>query len=118
MNLLCPNCQKMLQVPEQYAGQQMKCPLCTGAFTVPALPQMPAAATVPAGPKESAPAYVPPLPDSATAHQANRAAASAADDDVPSGPPGNLAPHTPPAGYTKTRTYTLNPNVVPLVAPL
>ena len=38
MNLLCPNCQKMLTVPEQYAGQLMKCPLCNGTFTVPALP--------------------------------------------------------------------------------
>jgi len=32
MNLLCPNCQKMLTVPEQYAGQLMKCPLCAGTF--------------------------------------------------------------------------------------
>src|ERR1700677_4573180 len=32
MNLLCPNCQKMLTVPEQYAGQMMKCPLCAGDF--------------------------------------------------------------------------------------
>ena len=38
MNLLCPNCQKMLTVPEQYAGQLMKCPLCSTNFTVPALP--------------------------------------------------------------------------------
>lgn len=38
MNLLCPNCQKMLTVPEQYAGQLMKCPLCSNTFTVPALP--------------------------------------------------------------------------------
>jgi hypothetical protein len=38
MNLLCPNCGKMLTVPEQYAGQLMKCPLCSGTFTVPALP--------------------------------------------------------------------------------
>src|SRR3989442_1506053 len=38
MNLLCPNCSKMLTVPEQYAGQLMKCPLCSGTFTVPALP--------------------------------------------------------------------------------
>lgn len=36
MNVLCPNCQKMLQVPDQFAGQAMKCPLCGGAFTVPA----------------------------------------------------------------------------------
>src|SRR5262249_35380006 len=32
------NCGKMLTVPEQYAGQLMKCPLCSGTFTVPALP--------------------------------------------------------------------------------
>jgi hypothetical protein len=42
MNLLCPNCQKPLSVPEQYAGQPMRCPLCAGTFTVPALPQSPA----------------------------------------------------------------------------
>ena len=38
MNLLCPNCQKMLTVPDQYAGQTMKCPLCGANFTVPVLP--------------------------------------------------------------------------------
>jgi hypothetical protein len=38
MNLLCPNCQKPLTVPEQYAGQPMRCPLCSGTFAVPALP--------------------------------------------------------------------------------
>ena len=35
MNLLCPNCQKPLSVPDQYAGQPMRCPLCNGTFTVP-----------------------------------------------------------------------------------
>lgn len=38
MNLLCPNCQKMLTVPDEFAGQTMKCPLCSGTFTVPGLP--------------------------------------------------------------------------------
>src|SRR5579859_3036070 len=38
MNLLCPNCQKMLTVPDQYSGQTMKCPQCTGTFTVPGAP--------------------------------------------------------------------------------
>jgi hypothetical protein len=47
MNLLCPNCQKMLTVPEQYAGQLMKCPLCAGTFTVPALPDAGAPAPSP-----------------------------------------------------------------------
>ena len=48
MNLLCPNCQKMLTVPEQYAGQLMKCPLCSGTFTVPALPGAPSVEPAPA----------------------------------------------------------------------
>lgn len=67
MNLLCPNCQKTLTVPEQFAGQLMKCPLCSGTFTVPALP--PAGEPAPAEPSEpsrpaaeSAPAFAaPPL---------------------------------------------------------
>lgn len=49
MNLLCPNCQKMLTVAEQYAGQTMKCPLCAGTFNVPAL----APATPPVSPPPS-----------------------------------------------------------------
>jgi hypothetical protein len=52
MNLQCPNCQKLLTVPEQYAGQLMKCPLCQGNFQVPSLP----------GGVEPAPAFAPPAP--------------------------------------------------------
>src|SRR6516164_2904232 len=43
MELLCPNCQKKLTVPEQYAGQIMRCPLCQGTFNVPAMPSTVAA---------------------------------------------------------------------------
>jgi hypothetical protein len=38
MNLLCPNCQKMLLVEDQYAGQMVRCPLCNNTIPVPALP--------------------------------------------------------------------------------
>jgi hypothetical protein len=38
MNLLCPSCQNQLAVPEHYAGQLMKCPLCGNSFTAPAMP--------------------------------------------------------------------------------
>jgi hypothetical protein len=101
MNLLCPNCQKMLQVPEQYAGQLMKCPLCTGTFTVPALPTPP-----PAPPPMPAPAPADNLgfsaePSGAPAHR---------DLGVPSGPP--------PAGYMHQRSYTFSPRVIPWIAPL
>jgi hypothetical protein len=47
MNLLCPTCQKQLQVPEQYTGQRMQCPLCSAQFTVPNVPQMPGAVAPP-----------------------------------------------------------------------
>ncbi len=40
INLLCPNCQKPLSAPVQYAGQLIRCPLCAGTFTVPPLPKM------------------------------------------------------------------------------
>jgi hypothetical protein len=56
MNLLCPNCWKMLTVPEQYAGQLMKCPLCSGTFTVPALPPSGGGLDAPAPPQ---PAFSP-----------------------------------------------------------
>jgi hypothetical protein len=41
MELLCPSCQRKLTIPEQYAGQQMKCPLCNNMFTAPALAPVP-----------------------------------------------------------------------------
>src|SRR6266700_1928412 len=53
MNLLCPNCGKMLTVPEQYAGQLMKCPLCSGTFTVPALPPSGGGLDAPAPPSSA-----------------------------------------------------------------
>jgi hypothetical protein len=59
MNLLCPNCQKMLTVPEEYAGQLMQCPLCRGTFTMPAMPSQGGA------PKPPAPTPPPP-PDTFT----------------------------------------------------
>ncbi|NBO92809.1 MAG: hypothetical protein EBV06_10955 [Planctomycetia bacterium] len=60
MNLLCPNCQKMLTVPEQYAGQLMKCPMCVTNFTVPALPT----STPGTPPSSPAPAFNPAPPTS------------------------------------------------------
>jgi len=38
MNLQCPNCQKMLNIEDKFAGQLMQCPLCSGTFTAPVLP--------------------------------------------------------------------------------
>lgn len=38
MNLQCPNCQKMLNIEDKFAGQLMQCPMCGGTFTAPVLP--------------------------------------------------------------------------------
>jgi hypothetical protein len=92
MNLLCPNCQKMLTVPEQYAGQLMKCPLCAGTFTVPALPSAPAAPP-------------PPVPDVHT-HQPEPPSLTEPVDVMPEPHDGGAEL---PAGYRKTCTLTFSP---------
>lgn len=69
MNLLCPSCQKTLQVAEENAGQQMKCPHCSTMFTAPSLavspappPSSPLTVTPPAfAPYESVEATPPPV---------------------------------------------------------
>jgi hypothetical protein len=61
MEILCPNCQKKLTILEQYAGQMLKCPLCGGTFTAPALPPapaVPAAATYGVQPASAPPQVV------------------------------------------------------------
>lgn len=37
MKIRCPRCEKMLNVPEKYAGKAIRCPGCNQAFKVPAL---------------------------------------------------------------------------------
>jgi hypothetical protein len=87
MEILCPNCQRKLTILEQYAGQQMKCPLCAGTFNAPALPATPG---VPASPVNSpAPAVLPPGPLGAAAP--DNFAAPLPQLDLPPGPPTPLA---------------------------
>jgi hypothetical protein len=50
MEILCPHCQKKLTIPDQYAGQVMKCPLCAGTFPAPALPPAPVPPIIPPPP--------------------------------------------------------------------
>jgi hypothetical protein len=126
MNLLCPNCQKMLTVPEEYAGQLMKCPLCNGTFTVPALPTSAAApAPVPAGPPGGTDVYgvrhepeppAPPSfrPDGVTAPDLKPPApSSTATTKTP--PPPSTAPSpsaAPPEGYTRAPAVWFSPKVL------
>src|SRR5438105_113517 len=109
MNLLCPNCQKMVMVDEQYAGQLVKCPLCAGTFTVPALaptapPAQPPApggySFAPPGPAPAAPPQPEPAPAAPTAA-------------APGPEPLDRAAAAPPAGYRHTATVWLSPRVLP-----
>jgi hypothetical protein len=38
MDLLCPHCQKRLNLPDASAGQVVRCPLCAATFTAPGMP--------------------------------------------------------------------------------
>src|SRR6266508_2942482 len=116
MNLLCPSCQKMLQVPEQYAGQQMRCPLCNSTFTVPPLPDAPNLAPSPPPPAPApGAAEVYPLADDHT----QPPPPSTAPPPLPS-PTRAPAPPSPPppvGDYTKLRSIVISPRVVPWIAP-
>jgi len=116
MELLCPNCQKKLTVPEQYAGQLMRCPLCQGTFTVPAMPSTVAAET--AEPFGGQPA--PRAETYGVAHDPIAAAPSlppisAETPSAPSTPPPSSAAAlsaTPSAGYSRVCAMRFNPQVI------
>lgn len=111
MNLLCPSCQKMLQVPDQYAGQQMRCPLCNNIFTVPGLADAPAMPPAQPAPLPfSPPPAPPPLP----------ASSSQPPPPLPSAPAPSQAPAPPPppvvvGDYTKMKSIFISPTVVPWI---
>ena len=110
MNLLCPNCQKPLSVPEQYAGQPMRCPLCAGTFTVPALPQ----SSAPPPPPPPPPPSPTPPPDVYGVHEVAPPPPPVHDMDLqvlpsspPPPPPGHGGP--PPAYAEEQPTYPVTP---------
>jgi hypothetical protein len=112
MEILCPNCQRKLTIPEQYAGQQMKCPLCQGTFTAPAL--APAAPNLaPAPPPSPAPPPPAPGPVAAPPPPPGPAAPGVAP------PPSTPAPPTTPLEYSGKFSILVNPRYlqfVPLAA--
>lgn len=122
MNISCPYCQKILTVPEQFAGQQMKCPLCEGAFTVPAMSAAGSASAEvyslgppppPNPPPEIAPAES--LSTSASTPPKSRPTPSDRQSDRKSEPTDK--PTVPPAGYQGTLTLWISPRVVSWIAP-
>jgi hypothetical protein len=110
MELLCPSCQRRLTIPDQYAGQLMKCPLCNNNFTAPALAPVPGAAIYTPPPAAPAPgpasAAPPPVPGA---------------NDFAAQPPQKAPALTPvlPVDYTHQWSVWLSPRVlswVPSVA--
>jgi hypothetical protein len=114
MNLLCPLCQKMLTVEEKYAGQMMKCPLCSGTFTVPGLPSTPA---VPPAPPEANPVAGSAETPAAPASTGPAPPASASPEHTPA-PSRPQSPQTSTAGYQKVFTVTFNPRVLMFIPPI
>jgi hypothetical protein len=107
----------MLTVPEEFAGQLMKCPLCNGTFTVPGLP----GAAPPPPPPSSAGAPsdifsiqqepVPPAPP--VSHWEPPPSPTSA----PLAPPPPPPPPLPPQDYQHSAAVHLSPKVLPWIAP-
>jgi hypothetical protein len=109
MEFLCPNCQKVLTVPEHLAGQPMKCPHCDGTFTAPNLaPARPEVYSVASDPvRPSAPPPPPAQPQT-----------SAADSPPQQRPrPSSSAPPpiTPTSGYSQKHVLQLDRRILPYI---
>jgi hypothetical protein len=131
MDFLCPNCQKMLTVPDQYSGTLMKCPLCQSTFQAPALPAQPAPlaaapAAVPAAsggaevyglkdPPPPAPPAPPVPPLSAVSASTGSAPPALNRAPAPSGPP--VPPLPPSTDYKHSYPIYLKPTILAWIAP-
>src|SRR5262245_60097866 len=122
MEILCPNCQKKLTIGDQHAGSVMRCPMCMGMFTAPALPPFTPPPPPPAPPPPSPPPPMMELPSSAPPSPAVAAGpppyVAAAAEPAPGAPPPPRAPPTPPGDYTRSLGFRLRPDVLPWFAPI
>ncbi len=112
MDFRCPSCQRDLTVPDEYAGQLMKCPLCQNTFQAPALP-----------PPVAPPVTPPPAAEAGTYSVATEPAPPPAQEpprrkkEAPAAPPAPPPP-VPTGDYAHTRTIWISPRVVPWLAPV
>jgi hypothetical protein len=120
MNLLCPNCQKILTVPEEFAGQLRICPRCSGTFTVPGLP-----GAAPPPPSMAQPDVfsirhdpAPPPPPPPVSNLEPLPPLSSATTTTPAVPPPPSLSSLPPEGYHHTATVWFSPKVLPWIAPV
>jgi hypothetical protein len=104
----------------------MKCPLCTGTFTVPGLPS-----AAPPSPPPQEPDTYSIHPDDATLPPPPEGPALPMQDPLPSLPSATTAPSPPPSpapvpslsplptdGYRRNVSLSVNPRVLPWVAPV
>jgi hypothetical protein len=111
MESLCPNCQKLITVPEQYAGQQMKCPLCQQTFQAPSLASSAVAAPFsPPAPPPEVYKFTPP-PSSPPKSSRAASAPSPGFDQAKPTPADSPAP----AGYGRKFTLQLSSGVLPWI---
>jgi hypothetical protein len=140
MDVLCPNCQQKLTLPDDFAGQMAKCPVCHNTFTAPELPAPPAAGFVPPPPPPSppagppAPAVTPPPAVAPALHPFDGqeitpppsvpAPPREAAAPAPHAPSGAALTHPAPAGspapaeYTRRWSAHLHPSVLQALAVL
>ncbi len=85
----CPNCQKVIQVPEAAAGKRIKCKACDEVFAVPAAPKdKPTVAKPVAKPTVAKPAAKPAPPPPPPPPEANAPIPVQDDDDDDDDSPG------------------------------
>jgi hypothetical protein len=116
----------MLTVPEEFAGQLMKCPLCAGTFTVPGLPGAAPAPTTPEPdtysihPEDSA--TLPPLPEepALTSREPVPSPPSPTPTPSPSPTPAPVPSLSSPTaeGHRRAASLSINPHVLHWVAPV
>jgi hypothetical protein len=129
MELLCPLCQSRLGIDDQYAGQMVRCPKCSGMFQAPTLPEAPIAAPPPPPPPPPPPVTFrleeppPPPPPGTGASPAVGAPVSpppaGAETPPSSGPSGTPAPGPLPpleGGFNHIYSLTFKQSVLSWVA--
>src|SRR5439155_1038875 len=115
MEIICPTCQKKLQIADAHAGQIVKCPSCAANFQAPALPSM--------GTLPTPEPLVPPPPESpgpaATFTLApDLAAPPPVIPQIVVAPPEPMAKPKPKGDYTHSFAINLRQEIVTLIPPL
>jgi hypothetical protein len=103
---MCPHCQQKLTIPDQYAGQLMRCPLCNGTFTAPALTAPPP--PVFSLPESSPPPTPPPLPTTPEPMRQPPPVESIVE----------TVPPPPPGEYSRSWKIVFSPRVIPWIPPV